>query len=475
MSRVAIIGAGCAGLTAAYQLTKKTPEVDVFEADSRVGGLARSFQLWGQTVDLGPHRFFSHDRRVNELWLEVVGRDYAMVKRQTRILYQGKLFNYPLKSSDALTKLGTSEAFRCLGSYARQLASPTPLDGSFETWVCRRFGRRLFEIFFQTYSEKLWGIPCTELDADFAAQRIKKFSLAAAVKGALSHASRNNHRTLADEFAYPIGGTGAVYERMATAICKRGGHVHLNTPVQKILTEHHKVTGVQLASGTVAACDRVISTMPLTVMVRQLDGTPPEVKHACGELQFRNTILVYMEVLNCNPWPDNWIYVHSPDLLFGRVTNFRNWVPQLYQDSPNAILAMEYWCNSEDPLWKRDDQSLIDQARQELVRSGLVDSPSKLHRGFVFRVPRAYPVYRRGYQQHVKVIRDYLNTIQGLDVIGRYGSFKYNNQDHSILMGRLAADNVLNGTSHDLWAINTDYDTYQEACCITETGLTTNN
>jgi protoporphyrinogen oxidase len=473
MIRTAIIGAGPAGLTAAYQISKKFSEVHVFEAADCVGGLARSIPLWNQTVDIGPHRFFSRDRRVNELWLEVVGRDYAMVKRQTRILYEGKLFKYPLEAADALKKLGPVESFRCLCSYSREFIRPTEMDGSFQNWVCHRFGHRLFEMFFQKYSEKLWGLPCTELDADFAAQRIKKLSFSAAAKSAFFHRSRKEHRTLADEFAYPLGGTGTVYERMAETVEKGGGRVYLKTPVQKVLTARRKVVGLQLTSGSVP-CEHVISTMPLTALVRHLDDVPKHVTEACRQLQFRNTILVYLEVLNCNPWPDNWIYIHSPDLLFGRVTNFRNWVPQLYGKSPHAILAMEYWCNSEDPLWTRDDPSLIEQARGELVRSGLVDAPDKLGRGLVLRVPRVYPVYRRGYQQHLKVIRDYLATIQGMDVIGRYGSFKYNNQDHSILMGRLAAENYLEGTSHDLWAINTDYDRYQEECSITETGLTAN-
>src|SRR6185437_3092871 len=315
MNRIAVIGAGPAGLTAAYQLTKRIGDVAVFEASSCVGGLARSMSLWNQIVDLGPHRFFSHDRRVNELWLEVVGRDYAMVKRQTRILYDGKLFKYPLEGLDVLQKLGAWEAMRCLYSYAQEWGSPTRLDGSFQNWVCQRFGRRLFEIFFQKYSEKLWGISCTELDADFPAQRIKKFSLSVAVKSALFYNTGKNHRTLADEFAYPTGGTGTVYQRMAEAVQQRGGQVRLKTPVLKVLTENRKVIGLKMASGAVA-CDRVISTMPLTVMVLQLDGVPPEVTAACAQLQFRNTILVYVEVLDGNPWPDNWIYVHSPDLRF---------------------------------------------------------------------------------------------------------------------------------------------------------------
>ncbi len=457
-----------------------------------------------------------------------------MVNRQTRILYQKKLFKYPLESFDALGKLGMIEAVRCVGSYAKEglrSSSPRPspplsvgerekTSESFEDWVCQRFGRRLFEIFFKNYSEKLWGISCKELDADFAAQRIKQFSLSAAIKAALLPGDRKKHRTLVDEFAYPTGGSGMVYERMAEAIRNRGGQVHLNTPVRKVLVEHGKVVGIELspsrnksndavplsprgtngeragergfqntnassprlsppfhggegenAAPVRLACDQVISTMPLTTLVRQLDGVPPEIVKACGQLEFRNTILVYLEVLNENPFPDNWIYVHSPDLQFGRVTNFRNWVPQLYGDSPNAILALEYWCNANDEFWQRDEKVLIAQARDEIVKSGLVSDARKLGRSFVFKIPKCYPIYRRGYRDHLRLIKDYLSTISGLQVIGRYGSFKYNNQDHSILMGRLAAENVLSAKQNDLWTVNSDYDDYQEACSITETGL----
>jgi protoporphyrinogen oxidase len=466
-----VIGAGPAGLTAAFQLSKYTSEVAIFEAADCVGGLARSLNLWGQTVDLGPHRFFSRDRRVNELWLEVVGHDYAMVNRQTRILHQNKLFQYPLATFDALTKLGPVEALTCLGSYFGEWLSPTKSDGSFENWVCQRFGRRLFEIFFKAYSEKLWGISCRELDADFAAQRIKSFSLGSAIKNALLPGKKIMPRTLVDQFAYPFKGSGVVYERMAEAVRRRGGQLHLKAPVRKVLTFQKKVVGVELFSGEKQSCDHVISSMPLTTMVMQLDDVPPAVSTACRQLQFRNTILVYLEVLNENPFTDNWVYVHSPELSFGRVTNFRNWVPSICGDSPHAILALEYWCNSDDEFWKRDDQKLIDQAKIEIVKSGLVGGPNKLGNSHLIRIPKSYPIYRNGYNEHVMLIRAYLDTIEGLQVIGRYGAFKYNNQDHSILMGRLAAENIVQQKGHDLWGVNTDYETYQESCTITESGL----
>lgn len=458
-------------MTAAYTLAKRGAAVSLYEAGGGVGGMARSLSLWGQTVDLGPHRFFSRDRRVNELWLGAAGSDYAMVRRLTRILYRGQFYRYPLQPFDALGKLGGIEAARCLASYARERFRPAPPDGSFENWVRGRFGRRLFEIFFKTYSEKLWGIGCGELDADFAAQRIKRFSLMAALSGALLR-NGAKHRTLADEFAYPTGGTGMVYERMARAVVELGGRVFLNTPVQRALAERGAVRGIELADGTALEYERVISTMPLTLLVERLPEAPALVREAARQLTYRNTILVYLEVSGANVCPDQWIYIHSPELRAGRITNFRNWAPQLCGGSPDSILALEYWCNAEDELWRQRDDELVALARRELAATTLVASDTLIRSGMVRRIPRCYPVYRRGYKELLRPIQEHLRGVRGLQVIGRYGSFKYNNQDHSILMGLLAAENVLENARHDLWSVNADYDTYQEGWKITEAGLT---
>ncbi len=468
--RVAVIGAGPAGMTAAYQLAKAGISVEVFEASDAVGGLARSMKLWGQTVDLGPHRFFSRDRRVNELWLEVVGDDYRMVDRLTRILYRRTYFHYPLQAGEALRKLGPMEAGRCLTAYAREWVRPTKEEGNFEAWVTRRFGRRLFEIFFKSYSEKLWGIGCDELDADFAAQRIKKFSLFEALKNAAFSGS-NAHATLVDRFAYPIGGTGMVYERMAEAVRRGGGAVRLRTPVGRVVTENGRVTGIDLPEEGFRPYDEVISSMPLTALVARLPEAPEAVTAACRRLTFRNTILVYLEVASGDVCRDNWLYVHSPDLLTGRITNFRNWAPELYGDSPNTILAMEYWCNDDETLWAEEDEALVARAKTELLRTGLVTDPERVRRGHVVRIPKCYPVYRRGYRDALAPVEAYLRSVEGLQVIGRYGAFKYNNQDHSVLMGALAAENVLSGADNDLWGVNADYETYQESSRITDTGL----
>jgi protoporphyrinogen oxidase len=469
--KIAVIGAGPAGLTSAYCLSKVSADVELYEASDVVGGLARSLRLWNQTVDIGPHRFFSNDRRVNRIWLEVVQDDYWMVNRLTRILYNGKFYMYPLRCIDVLAKLGPVEATTCLCSYGRERLFPRIQDGSFENWVCSRFGCRLFEIFFKTYSEKLWGIKCDELDADFAAQRIQRFSLSEAIKNVISVRRKSKHRTLTDQFAYPTGGTGAVYNRMMEKIRNYGGKVFLKTPIQQVLIERGRVSGIKLASGEIRNCNQVISSMPLTLLVSRLRDAPAEVLDASRRLTFRNTILVYLEVTGKSVCRDNWIYVHSPELRTGRITNYRNWAPQLSRDSDNTILSLEYWCNEDDVFWKRSNNDILSLARKELIQTSLVQEDSQILRGMVYRVSKCYPVYQRNYKSLLRLIREYLQGIEGLQVIGRYGAFKYNNQDHSILMGLLAAENASSSASHDLWNVNADYDTYQEGWTIAETGL----
>jgi protoporphyrinogen oxidase len=468
---VAVIGAGPAGLTAAYVLSKSAATVDLYEASDAVGGMSRSLELWGQTVDLGPHRFFSHDRRVNELWLEVVGHDYVMVNRLTRIHYRDRFFDYPLTPANALLNLGPIEAARCVASYVLKGFGAGVAPDSFEEWVTIRFGRRLYEHFFRSYSEKLWGIPCHELDVDFASQRIKQFSLGAALKGAFTKNGRSRHKTLVDQFAYPLEGTGMVYQRMAHAVEGRGGKILLNSPIRRVLVENGRAIGVELSDGQVRRYAAIISSMPLTQLVRSLPEPPVHVMHAASQLTFRNTILVYLEVESRQLFDDNWIYVQSPGLLVGRITNFRNWAPQLYRDRKTTIVALEYWCNQGDAIWTESDERLVAVAKRELVAASLAPAELIGEQGHVIRIPKSYPVYRKGYRRHLEPIKEYLGGMDSLLVIGRYGAFKYNNQDHSILMGLMAAENVLGTGCHDLWSVNCDYDAYQEGCLITETGL----
>ncbi len=462
--RVGIIGAGPAGLTAAYRLQQLGADVTVYEAGDAVGGLARSFDLWGQRVDLGPHRFFSSDARVNQLWHEVLAEDYRIVSRQTRIYYRGRFFDYPLRIGNVIRNLGMADIVGAVASYARERLLPeraADQRDTFEAWVVHSFGRRLYEMFFKSYSEKLWGIPCDQLDADFAAQRIKKFSLGQSILAAL-RIGRLQHKTLVDEFAYPKGGSGDLYERMAATINARGGSVRLSCPVQGLATDGGKVTGVRLPDDSVARFDHVVSTMPLTLMVAGLGGLPAEIAACNASLRFRNTVLVYLRVESTALFKDQWLYIHSAGVAVGRITNFRNWVPELYGSLDFTILALEYWCYDEDPLWTEADASLIGRATQELESIGLVGTAS-VSDGHVVRIRRCYPVYSRGYHRTLSPVIDYLKRFPNLWPIGRYGSFKYNNQDHSILMGLLVAENIGRGATHDLWSINTDYEAYQES------------
>jgi protoporphyrinogen oxidase len=468
--RIAVIGAGPAGITAAYELAKAGYAVDVYEASDRVGGLSKTIELWNQKVDLGPHRFFSNDSKVNKVWLEVVGKDYKMVDRLTRIYYKKKFYYYPLKPFDALFKLGVGTAFICVMSYFKQRIAPTKPDGSFETWVISRFGYRLYSIFFKTYSEKLWGISCKDLDEDFAAQRIKKLSLFEAVKNALFKSKKNKHKTLVDQFAYPTGGTGMVYERMKSFVEKSGGRVLLSTPIQKVVSENNKAVALELKSGEIIPYDHLISSMPITHLVRNLAGVPAEVIDANAKLKFRNTILVYLKIEGEHVFPDNWLYVHASDLQMGRVTNFSNWVPEVNNGEKATIVALEYWSYDEDEIWKKTDADLVALAKSEMQKTGLVKG-LEISDGYVFKIPKCYPVYQRGYKEPLQIVENYLTGIQNLSVIGRYGAFKYNNQDHSILMGVLAAENITQGKNHNLWEINTDYEEYQEKSTITASGL----
>jgi protoporphyrinogen oxidase len=464
---VGIVGAGPAGLTAAYLLSKKGFVVDVYEADSEVGGMCKTIELWNNQVDIGPHRFFSNDRRVNELWLDVVGSDYEMVNRLTRIFYKGKYFDYPLKPVNAFVNLGAVETTRCLLSYARQRFTNGVQGDDFETWVVQRFGHRLYHIFFKTYSEKLWGIPCTELDVDFAAQRIKKLSLYEAVKNAFF--GGGGHKTLVDEFAYPLGGTGMVYRNMANKIKENNGHVMTGTPIRKICVEDGKAKGLVLSTGQEKMYDAVISSMPLTHLVNTMDNVPDHVKERVTELKFRNTIIVYLNVTGKDLFPDNWLYIHSAELTTGRITNFRNWVPQICT-TDTTILALEFWSNTDEALWQLADEQLIALAKKDILKTGLIANHSIIG-GAVYRIPKCYPVYKKGYKDNLSLIQQWLDTVQNLQVIGRYGAFKYNNQDHSILMGILASENIADNKGHNLWDVNTDYESYQESTFITKTGL----
>ncbi len=460
--KVIVIGAGPAGLSCAYQLSKEpNVSVEVYEASPYIGGMSRSFDLWGQRVDLGPHRFFSKQKEINDFFMEMVDEEYVLVNRQTRIYYRNSFFDYPLKLFNVLRNLSLVTIIQILFTFFWQKLFPINNPKNFEEWVKDRFGSKLFQIFFKSYTEKLWGIKCTRIDADWAAQRIKTLTLFEAVKSAVIGNRGNKHKTLVDVFAYPNNGTGAIYENATKKIIQNGGKVHLESPVKKVMQQNGKVSGIELTDGSVVTADYVVSTMPLTLLLKGLEEVPKPVLKAADKLYFRNTILVYLEVDNDKLFTDNWLYIHSPDVTHGRITNFRNWAPTLTKDKNTSILCLEFWCFENDKIWNFEDQILAGIAKNEIFKINLIPEDAKILNTHVIRIPRCYPVYEIGYREHINVLIDYLNNFKNLVPIGRYGAFKYNNQDHSILMGILAAQKIAEGKEIDLWKINTDSE-YQE-------------
>lgn len=445
--KVVVIGAGPAGLAAAYKLRASGFEVELCEAQGQVGGLCRSFEIWGHIVDLGPHRFFSSSAEVNQFWFQAVGEEFSWVPRQTRIFYQKKYFQYPLQAWDTFTQLGFVESLRSLASYLWAKIIFRQNDDTFENWVVARFGRRLYGIFFKTYSEKLWGLPCNEIDPDFAFRKIRGLSLLQVFKRFLKKKS-----TFVDQFAYPKKGTGSVYQTIAERFVKMGGVLKLYSPVQNL----------QALAG-----DVVVSTMPLPLLLRMLPDVPKQVMAAAQDLSFRNTVLVYVWVEKKNLFPDNWIYVHSPDVQFGRVTNFDNWSSPKNSEAEGTVLCLEYWCSDDSVDWKRTDEQWSALAQKELLASQIASDYGKILDCKVIKVPRSYPVFKKGFQKNVELIRKYLQQAHPeIYSIGRYGAFKYNNQDHSLLMGLRAAEFIvkrhhshLDDTS--LEKINTSH-TYEE-------------
>ena len=459
---VAIIGAGPAGCSAAYALTSSGKRVALIERLDRVGGLARTIPRQGARYDIGPHRFFTKADRVLSLWREV-GRDQLIdVPRLTRILYRNRLLHYPLRPLNALMGLGPLRSVNALGSYvqarARSLTHPRPPQ-SFEDWVTAQFGRVLYENFFRTYTEKVWGIPCAEIGAEWASQRIKGLSLPQAILNALTHGRTSTIKTLVDHFLYCRTGAGAMYETMAATVVAGGGRVATGEEVTSV--EHdgrgrvEAITTRTLDGATrTRAADTFISTMPITQLAERLSpSAPATVIEAARRLRYRTHISVNLLVRD-NPFPDNWIYVHAPEVQMGRMANYRNFAASMCPDGELTPLTVEYFTFDGDAIASLTDGALIDLALREGRRVGLLDARPP-EDAFVVRSPHAYCVIQRGYEASVNCLREYFRGFANLQTAGRAGMFKYNNQDHSIMTGLLAADNV-GGVARDLWSVNID-------------------
>ena len=463
--RVVIIGAGPGGLTAAYLLARDGVNVTVLEADDVVGGISRTVQYNGYRFDIGGHRFFTKIKPVEDLWHEILGDEFISVPRLSRIHYNDRFFDYPLKAYNALSGLGLWNAILIVLSYIRAHVKPSPAEDNLEQWVVNRFGRRLYEIFFKTYTEKVWGMPCTEIRAEWAAQRIQNLSLYKAILSAAAMNRRSTDiKTLINEFQYPRFGPGQMWEMCRDRVEQMGGRVLMRHNVEAIEKQGDRVVAVRARSpeGVVRIdADHVISTMPVRELVAAVEPPPaPAVRAAAQGLKYRDFLTVALMLDREDLFPDNWIYIHTPGVKVGRIQNFNNWSRAMVPDAGRTCLGLEYFCFEGDHLWETPDQDLIALATKELEVLGLAEG-ARVVDGSVVRMPKAYPVYDSVYREHLDNVRSFIDPICNLHPIGRNGMHKYNNQDHSMLTAMMTIWNM-RGEKHDVWAVNTDFEYHEE-------------
>jgi len=460
---VIIFGAGPAGLAAGLKLAENNKPVLILEKERQVGGICKTIEFKGCRFDLGGHRFYTKVREVETLWQKTLGEDFQTRPRLSRMYYRNKFFAYPVKQFNALLGLGFFESFLIFLSYLKAKFFPYKEEDTFDKWVTNRFGSRLYKHFFKSYTEKLWGIPCEEIQAEWVAQRIKGLSFTSAVKNAL-FPQKEKLKTLIDKFQYPKYGPGMMYEKMAENIQAQGGEIFIQSDVDKIFHQDGKIISIEARqeNGEVIRCqaDYFLSSMPITELVKKMSpAAPEEALQAARNLTYRSLISISVILKAPNPFPDTWIYVQSPEVKMGRIQNFRSWSDYMVENKEQIALGLEYFCTEGDELWDMADKDLIKLGLEELNKIKLAGRYEFID-GFVARVPKTYPVYNSTYPASLKIIKDYLAQFTNLQPIGRYGMFKYNNMDHSILAGLYAAENIL-GAKHDIWGVNADQE-YQE-------------
>ena len=467
--KVVIIGAGPSGLTAAYELCKIGVKSVVLEKDEVVGGISRTVNYRGYLFDIGGHRFFTKVKAVDDLWREILEEEKFLKRRRlSRIYYNKKFFHYPLQPTNALFGLGIYNSFRTFLSYTKTQLFPIKPELSFEDWISNRFGRRLYHTFFKTYTEKVWGIPCNEISAEWAAQRIKGLSLLSALKNALITSQPKNKsniiKTLIDSFEYPVKGPGMMWETVADIIQSKGSQLKLNAGVEKILWQKDKVTALEITTDgkneLIPGTD-FISSMPIQELVRKMEpSVPDEVRHAADILSYRDFLTVSLIINKANLFEDNWIYIHDEAVKVGRIQNFKNWSPEMVPDPNKTCLGLEYFCFEGDSLWTMSDEDLIKLGTKELGMLELVD-PNDVEDGAVVRMPKAYPVYDSKYADALIIIRKFLDGLNNLHLVGRNGMHKYNNQDHSMLTAMLTVKNIM-GANYNVWDVNVEQEYHEE-------------
>jgi UDP-galactopyranose mutase len=482
---VVIIGAGPAGLTAGWELVKRDVPVTILEGDSIAGGISRTAEREGWRFDIGGHRFFTKVPEVEKLWHEILpDEDFLLRPRSSRIFYNGKLYDYPLKAGNALRNLGYVEAAKCIASYAAARIRPPKDQSDYESWLVARFGWRLYRTFFKTYTEKVWGVPVSEMPSDWAAQRVKSLSLSNAIINAvLPKRNQKEITSLIEEFQYPKYGPGMMWETAATKIDGKGGRIIFEEKVSKIHHSGGRATGLtttvtggygpgagapeasrtDIGAETHYDADEIISSMSFSSLLKAMAPAPPaHVLAAADALRYRDFLTVALVVPESAGFPDNWIYIHSRDVKVGRIQNFASWSPFLVKEG-RGCLGLEYFVFAGDEMWESSDEDLIALGTKELARLGFVQA-DQVERGFVVRMPKAYPYYDSDYKKNVEIMRGWLaENTPNVHPVGRNGMHRYNNQDHSMFTAVLTVENMVEGKNHDVWSVNVDEDYHEEA------------
>lgn len=466
---IVVIGAGPAGLTAAYQFHKYGASSTILEADSQVGGISRTAQRDGWRFDIGGHRFFTKVKPVDDLWHEILpDEDFLMRPRKSRIFYKGKYLDYPLRAFNALRNVGPIEATGYVVSYAWARIRPPKDQTNYEGWLVARFGWRLYRALFKTYTEKLWGVPVSEMPADWAAQRVKGLSLGNAIVNAvLPKRNQKDITSLIEEFQYPKYGPGMMWEVCLDKVEKQGSTIAMETTVTKVTRGDDGATSVvgRDADGTETShpADHVISSMPISDLLNAMDPPAPQaVRDAADDLRYRDYLIVALVLPDrLVDFDDNWIYIHDPQVRTMRIQNFGSWSPYMVKPGYNT-LGLEYTVWEGDDEWNADDDFLVQRAKQELEQLGLAKA-GEIEDGYVVRQAKAYPIYDDRYRANVDVIRSWLSEhVPNVHPVGRNGMFRYNNQDHSMFTAMLTVENIMTGTTHDVWEVNVEEEYHEE-------------
>lgn len=462
---IVIIGAGPAGLAAAYELSVRNDiKCTIFEKSSQTGGLSKTVQHNGYRVDIGPHRFFTKNQRVEKLWNKVLDNDFMFCERKTRIYYNNIFFNYPLKAIEIPLKLGLFKTIQIGISYIKRHLSPLKPEDNFESWVRNRFGDMLYDIFFHEYTKKVWGVEPKKIDAEWAAQRIRSLSLGKVILDALNLISKGRQTSLISSFRYPRLGAGQMYEAMADKITESGSEIIFESDVTGIHIDDKEVAGVKVKtrdSEKNFPADYLISSMPLDELVLAFDDTTNDTsKKAAKELKYRSLVTVDLMFDSKIPPEDHWIYLNSSDVEAGRMNLFHNWSPEMVPSADKSSISLEYFCNEGDEIWNADDDKLYKKALNDITKIRFMEDLKTVDHCIV-KYRKAYPCYLGNYESSLKVIRQKLDSIKNISAVGRYGQFRYNNMDHSIETGLLAAQRCM-GKNVNPWAVNEEAEYHEE-------------